>query len=250
MWEEPNAPDSIVELSADVDGYTLNDLLGRAASAPNSEYFTPQHRKLLSYLLSFTLLQLFGSPWIKTYLRHDTVSLYPIPDYVSRLDQWKPYLHCLLAKMPDELSMSNYMAAFGTLIMELEANQTAEWTEDDNDWELETKSYQVRLGRILKEWEDTLRDDYRLIGEACRDFESLVETFDNPNIDPKLKQLAVVYKCILQPLYQILLKDFGSNPQLFQGIPTPWRSVPSSTSSTVARRELFDDFETTGSDKK
>lgn len=150
-------------------------------------------------------------------------------------------------------NVSDYMAAFGVLVMELEANDSAEWTEDDIDWEMGTRSNQVRLHRILQEWEETVRDDYRLVGEACYDFESLVETFDHPDVGPHLKYLAIVYKCILEPLFQILKKDFGANTQLFQGIPGPWGGLLASANwipSKVAKRELFDDFDMAKSDKK
>ena len=137
--------------------------------------------------------------------------------------------------------------------MELEAGESAEWTEDDIDWEMGTRSNQVRLGRILEEWKETVRDDYRLVGKACHDFESLIETFDHPDVSDHLNYLAIVYKCILEPLFQILRRDFGSDAQLFQGIPSPRGDLSASANripSKVAKRELFDDFDMAKSDKK
>ncbi len=253
MWEQHNAPNPESQCSTRTDPNGLKTLLGRAAPAADSRNFSLKHRKLLGYLLAFAMFQLYGSPWIRTQLCHDTVFLYPRSDRGSRLNQWKPHVHCDLAPMENITNVSDYMAAFGVLLMELEADESAEWTKDDIDWEMGTRSNQVRLGRILKEWEERVRDDYRLVGKACHNFESLVETFDHPDVDPHLKYLAIVYKCILEPLFQVLKKDFGSDTRLFHGIPGPWGGLSTSANqipSKVAKRELFDDFDMAKSDKK
>ncbi|OXV09921.1 hypothetical protein Egran_02316 [Elaphomyces granulatus] len=253
MWEQHNAPNPEPETSTSDDPYRLKTLLGRAAPDLYSQYFSLKHRELLGYLLAFALFQLYGSPWIRTHLCHDTVFLHPCSDRGSRLYQWRPHVHCALVPIENILNTSDYMAAFGVLFMELEAGESAEWTEDDIDWEMGTRSNQVRLGRILKEWKEKVRDDYRLVGKACHDFESLIETFDHPDVGDHLNYLAIVYKCILEPLFQILRRDFGSDAQLFQGIPSPRGDLSASANhipSKVAKRELFDDFDMAKSDKK
>jgi hypothetical protein len=253
MWEQQNATNPEPESLIRIDPYRLKTLLGPASPDPNLPYFSLKHRKLLSYLLAFALFQLYGSPWMRTHFCHDTIFLCPPSNRGSRLYQWKPHVHCALLPMENVVNLSDYMAALGVLVMELEANESAEWTEDDIDWEIGVRSNQVRLGRILKEWKEKVRDDYRLVSGACHNFGSLVETFDHPDVGPHLKYLAIVYKCILEPLFQILNKDFGSDPHLFHGIPGPWGGLSASVNqipSKIAKRELFDDLDMAKSDEK
>jgi hypothetical protein len=149
-------------------------------------------------------------------------------------------------------SRREYVAALGILVLELEAGESAEWAKDDIDWENGKRSNQVRLGRLLEEWKD-MRDAYRHVGEACHNLELLVETFEHEDVDDDLKYQAVVYKCIVEPLFQILYMDHGSDTQLFESIPSPRGDITVSTSqllSKVAKRELFDDFEEAESDEK
>ena len=140
------------------------------------------------------------------------------------------------------------MAAFGVLIMELQAGKSAEWTDDDIDWEMNAESNHVRLGRILEEWKEVVPDGYRHVSRACHDFEWLIETFYNDNVACHLKSLAIVYKCILEPLFHILERNFGGDAQLFEGIPSPWEGPK--VAEQVFESELFDDLDMAGSHEK
>ncbi|KAF3926614.1 M-protease [Arthrobotrys entomopaga] len=251
IWERAIAHNPEFE-NPTTDPSGLGALLGHNAyvGVPHSRHFYRKHRELLSYLLAFTLFQLYGSPWIHTNFSQDTVFLYPTSGH---LYQWKPHIHCALAPTEGSSSISDYMAAFGVLVMELEANEQAEWTDDDIDWETGTKSNQVRLARILKEWKEKVPDDCRLVSQACHDFEVLVEELDHPKISSHLKCLAIVYKCILEPLLQLLEKNFGFDTQLFKNIPGPWgyqTTFADEIKSRVTMRELFDDFDIVEADKK
>lgn len=137
--------------------------------------------------------------------------------------------------------------------MELEADYIAPWTEEDVEWPSDERSNRVRLARILKEWDDDINEDYRQIGRSCLDFESLVDTLDHGQLGPDTKHLAIIFKCVLDPLLRCLVKDFGKTAKLFQGIPGPWSSLSetvSITTSSVAKRSLFDDLDTTASDER
>ncbi|KAK2752267.1 pfs domain-containing protein [Colletotrichum kahawae] len=120
---------------------------------------------------------------------------------------------CFTQSLPEDI------AALGVLVLELEANLEAEWTKDDEDYETAIKLHRARLYRILKEWKGELPDRYHSVGSACFRFEKLVEDFDHPEIDQGLRDLAILYKCIVNPLFRQLVSDFGDAERLFQGIP-------------------------------
>jgi len=136
------------------------------------------------------------------------------------------------------------------LILELETNLSAGWTDDDEDYDTATKSNKTRLSRILKEWKGDLTDFYHGVGSACFLFENLVEDFDHPKIDQSLKSLAILYKCIVNPLFKKLVSDFGAAERLFQGI--SGLSVPArqKRASASGRLVLYDDWESSKPDKK
>jgi hypothetical protein len=144
----------------------------------------------------------------------------------------------------DTKLQSDNIAAFGVLVLELEANRKANWTPDDEDWLLGEKSNHVRLARILKSWEDLVSDDYRRVAKACLEFDSLTESLDHPDIVSERKGHAVIYKCILEPLFHHIMKSFGNLGPLFKGMFGPGRSLTSPMNispSVTAKRVLFDD---------
>ncbi|RYP66887.1 hypothetical protein DL771_007544 [Monosporascus sp. 5C6A] len=142
-------------------------------------------------------------------------------------------------------SLPEDVAALGVLVLELETNQSAGWTDDDEDYDRATKSNKMRLSRILKEWKGDLTDIYHVVGSACFRFENLVEDFDHPKIDQSLKDLAILYKCIVNPLFQKLSSEFGEAERLFPEIRR--LSVPrrQKRPSTTGRLVLYDDREST-----
>jgi hypothetical protein len=62
MWEQHNDPNPKPDSPTRTDPTGLKTLLGRAAPAPYSRYFSLKHRKLLGYILAFALFQLHSSP--------------------------------------------------------------------------------------------------------------------------------------------------------------------------------------------
>jgi hypothetical protein len=247
MWDQLTEDNPEPECSYGASPTVLNDLLGQQRT------LKPMHRKLLEVLLACSLLRLYDSPWIQEQLRRDTIYLPTCPRDSKQLQQWYPHVLCKLSRDAIMNLHSDDIAAFGVLIMELEADDEAAWSADDVEWPSETKSNRVRLARILKDWQCDVSDEYREVGRVCLDFESLVETFDHPNIASDLKYLAIIYKCILDPLFRSLVKDYGKTIHLFQGMPGPWGSLSAAMNlspSDAAKRALFDDLETTRSDDR
>jgi hypothetical protein len=243
MWEKHNALNLESESSTPNKLCILKDLLGLQ---DQEEAFSRRDRGLLSYLLAFALFRLYDSPWIST-LCDETVFLYPHSDCDSHLHQWRPHVHCDFKNDSNNQNNREYMAAFGVLVMELQAGKSAKWTDDDLDWETNTNSNQVRLSRILGEWKRSVPSGYRHVSKACHDFESLIETFYHRDV--ACNSLAIIYKCIVEPLFQILERDFGDDAQLFEGIPSPWEG-PKVAEQTFESLELFDDLDMAGSHKK
>ncbi|KAI9146885.1 Thermostable alkaline protease [Paramyrothecium foliicola] len=215
------------------------------------------HRKLLGVLLAASLLQLYDSPWIQQQWHRDTVLIPSDPRDLARdmkrLQQWHPRILCTLSGHVVRKIQGEDIAAFGVLLMELEADEAADWTDEDTEWPSDVKSNRVRLARLLREWETVVSDEYRQIGRNCLDFENLSESFEHSRLGPEMKHLAILYKCILDPLFRCLVKDFGKAAQLFQGIPGPWATLSealSISSLNVEKRCLFDEAETPRSDKR
>ncbi|KAH0441203.1 hypothetical protein CcaCcLH18_02113 [Colletotrichum camelliae] len=126
----------------------------------------------------------------------------------------------------------------------------AEWTDDDEDYLTATRSNSARLFRILEEWKNDLSDHYCSVGWACFQFEELIEKFDHPEIGKSSKDLAILYKCILNPLFRRLVSDFGEADNLFQGVSA--LSVPTRQKrpTRLERLVLYDDQESSQPDKK
>lgn len=239
MWEHPsdNRAASDPTLYFGGDKYeALDHLLN------HKDLLMLKYRKLVGVLLASSLFQLSNSPWIAQRLGPDTIFV-PLPDN-RRLHQWCPQVICTLAPKENINLQSDDIAAFGVLVLELEANRQAPWTEADNEWGSREKSNLVRLARILRAWEDIVSDDYRGVAKACLEFDILVKGLDHPDILSEQKGLAVIYKCILEPLFRHLLRSFGNLTPLFEGMFGPWRSLAPAMSlspSNTAKRVLFDD---------
>ena len=203
---------------------------------------TLKYRKLVGVLLAAPMFQLSDSPWIEQHLEPECIFV-PSPDN-KRLQQWCPRTLCTLVPNKDTRLQRDNVAALGVLVLELEADRKANWTVGDEDWISGEKSNQVRLARILKTWKDLVSDEYRTVAKACLEFDSLIESFDHPDIVSERKGLAVIYKCILEPLFRHIMKSFGNLAPLFEGMFGPGRSftAPMNISPSVtAKRVLFDD---------
>jgi hypothetical protein len=247
MWEYPGSQNTGIDSQTYPGGdqYTaLGDLL------THDDRLTPRYRKLAGVLLATSLFQLSNSPWIEQHLSEETIFVpSPAPDN-RRLRHWCPRVVCSLEFDRDteknEMAQSDTIAAFGVLVLELEIDRTAPWQESDSDWISGEKSNQVRLARVLKNWEEFINDDYRAVARACLEFDSLVENVIHPEIGTDKRALAVVYKCILEPLFRHVLKSFGNLRPLFDGMFGPGRHLASAMSvsaSRTAKRVLFDDDE-------
>ncbi len=207
-----------------------------------SDGLTLKYRKLASVLLAASMFQLSDSPWFQHHLGTECIFM-PSPDN-KRLQQWCPRILCTLVRNSCTGLQSDSIAAFGVLVLELEANRKASWTTDDEDWITGEKSNHVRLARVLKTWEDLVSDDYRRVAKACLEFDSLVEGLDHPDIVPERKGLAIIYKCILEPLFRHVTKSFGNLAPIFKGMFGPGRSLTAPmdiSPSITAKRVLFDD---------
>ena len=207
-------------------------------------------RKVVGVLLASSLFQLCGSPWLQHGFEGENVLVLPSMAPVSQRDSWRPIVSCDLSSYPNPRSLQEDVAALGVLILELEANLPAGWTDEDEDYETGAKSNRARLSRILKEWKGELPDRYHGVGSACFMFEQLVEDFDHPEIDRSLSNLAVLYKCIVNPLFRQLVSDFGAADRLFQGMPSLCIPRRQNWASTTGRLVLYDDWESPEPDKK
>lgn len=253
MWEYPvnSGTGSDPPSSPGRDQYTALDSL-----LTHQDHLTPKYRKLIGVLLAASLFQLGNSPWIEQQLAPDTIFVPSRAPDRARLQQWCPRVVCSLLPKNDverddesELMIrSDTIAAFGVLVLELEADRQAPWDPSDSDWLSGEKSNQVRLARVLKSWEELISDDYRGVARACLEFSSLVDNVNHSEIEADKKSLAVIYKCILEPLFRHMMKSFGNLGPLFKGMFGPVRGLAAPmnlSASSTAKRILFDDDEST-----
>lgn len=234
MWASNNG----VELDSPLLGgeQSLDHLL------THKDGLTLKYRKLTGVLLAASMFQLSDSPWIKQHLEPECIFV-PSPDN-KQLQQWCPRTLCTLVPKKDTRLRRDDIAAFGILVLELEADRKADWIASDEDWISGEKSNQVRLARILRTWTDLVSDDYRTVAKACLEFDSLIESLDRADIVPERRDLAIIYKCILEPLFRHFMKSFGNLGPLFNGMFGPSRSftAPMNISPSItAKRVLFDD---------
>ena len=246
-----------VPSSPSIGSFRISELLGSSLATKNLKLVGLMHRKLLGVLLACALFQICKSPWTHRLWRRDLIYLYQYPKNFRRLEQLRLRIPCiqqdaLIAKAKEPNTES--IAAFGVLLLELEAKEEAEWDEDqDLDFEYDILSNQVRLGRILRDWEASVRDDYRAISQACHDFDSLVQTVDDPRITSENKRLAAFRKCIFEPLFKLLVRDFSPAQRLFEGVSGPWNGLSASfqlNSSKAWKRILYDEQDVSGTETK
>ncbi|KAI1740736.1 hypothetical protein F4680DRAFT_465012 [Xylaria scruposa] len=237
----------------------LKDLLRGVNSRPDggskgrSLRLKKLDRKLIGVFLAWSLFMLYGSPWLQQQWQDDVLIL-PYPSPNSHIDSRRPLISCILRDTQgnDRRPQAEDVAALGILILELEANAQALWTDEDEDFETGEKSNLLRLARILndEDWVGELSDGYRQVAKSCLEFEILVEGFSIPDFEADMKCLAMLYKCVVNPLFQLLVSDFGAAAQAFQNIPA--LSVPKrqKRQSPRTKTTLFDDLETSSGDIK
>ncbi|KAF6810480.1 pfs domain-containing protein [Colletotrichum sojae] len=215
-----------------------------------SAIFT-RYRKLAIALLAACMFQLSDSPWIDQHLGPESIFVpVPLPQTNIGTQHWCPRVVCSL--VPDIKArpglQSENIAAFGVLMLELETQSKANWEDGDENYDTGEMSNNVRLARVLKSRKDDVDDDCNKIANVCLQFDKLVEILEHPDIDHKSKGLAVIYKYILEPLFRHVATKFGILEPIFDGIFTADHSLTAPTkfsSSVTARRELFDDDEST-----
>lgn len=238
MWESASGSSAGVDTTAD---FNEDECIALGNLLAHQDQLSLKHRKLVGVLLAAFLFQLGRSPWIGQQFSPD--SIFVPPANKNKLQQWFPRVTCLLAPNQAATLQSDDIAAFGVLVLELEANRMAPWTESDYDWISGEKSNHVRLARILKSWEDLISDDYRGVARACLEFDSLVESIYNLDMLPDKKHLAIIYKFILEPLFCHTMKSFGNLARIFKKMfghgHTP--GALSVSPSSAAKRALFDD---------
>ncbi|KAF2963179.1 hypothetical protein GQX73_g10399 [Xylaria multiplex] len=236
----------------------LKDLLRGVSSGPGSNaqsqslHLSKLDRKLIGVFLAWSLFMLYGSPWFQQQWQDDVLIL-PHSSPNSHTDGRRPLIPCILrdtqghGRQPQE-----DVAALGILILELEANTQASWTDEDEDFETGERSNLLRLARILNDayWIDELSDGYRQVAKSCLEFEILTECFSSPGFDASMKGLAMLYRCVVEPLFQMLVSDFGVAAQAFRNIPA--LSVPKRQKRQPLRTEIviFDDTEAMENDVK
>lgn len=249
MWKHPvdagTAP--APSTSIRVDQYApLSSILDK----PILKRLDLKFRRLAGVLLAASLFKLSDSPWIEQHLTPDEIFI-PHPDKRG-LNQWIPRIVCTLASRSKLRVEREHMAAFGVLVLELEAHCKAEWTEGDSDWITGEKSNYARLSRIMRSWEGKVGkfSRYRGIAKACLGFESLFEDFEHQDIVSDYRVQAVTFKCILEPLWNGMVTEFWILPDsVFRGLCKFERSLGLSTPKMEvptghdARLFLFDDDE-------
>ena len=250
MWETQRTSGT----PRDIQPPKLSDILQPVANQAILAMFSPM-RETLGVLLACSMLRLFDSSWIQAPWTGDSILLHKTFHHSDNSDHLQPHLSCKLDVIAgDERTDSEVIAALGIIIMELDAGNAGALDEvEDVDLESGQPSFQVKLGRILYQWRERVRNVYRMISQACHDFESLVQAVDHPKLKPELKGAAVLYKCIFEPLKSQLLKEFYAKTQMFHGLSAPFGklgSIGSITASQATKFVLFDDDEVPESDKR
>ena len=77
----------------------------------------------------------------------------------------------------------------------------------------------------LEKWADCVCDDYRAIAQACYNFSSLVNMSKSTELGLQLKCMAVTYKCIPCPLFNLLGTDYSATAALSKDISGPLASL-------------------------
>lgn len=250
VWENGLVGQALWNNDAMASPSTLDQFLGHNTNSRPGQSIhklSRAKRATISLFLACSLYQLCGSPWIQDVFNGSNILILEGKTSPRNFDYWRPHISCPLRSQVDEApfsrALSEEVAALGVLILELIANREAGWTEEDEDYDTEELSNRGRLSRILKDsdWRDELSDRYHDVGSACLNFQQLVEGFDHPSIEPHLRELAILYKCIVNPLHQYLVSDYSAATPLFNGI--SGLSVPSvrDRAAMSKRLQFFDD---------
>ncbi|KAF6825961.1 pfs domain-containing protein [Colletotrichum plurivorum] len=224
---------------------SLEQILGEKNGLPL------KYRKLAIALLAACMFQLGDSPWIGQHLAPESIFVpVPLPQTDIGTQHWCPRIvRNLVSDIKARPGLqSDNIAAFGVLMLELETQSKADWEDGDEDYDKGEMSNNFRLARVLKSRKDDVDDDCNKIANACLQFDKLVDILVHPDIDHNSKGLAVIYKYILEPLFRHVSTRFGILTPILDGMFTAGHSLTAPTkfsSSVTARRELFDDDEST-----
>ncbi|KAF6816892.1 pfs domain-containing protein [Colletotrichum musicola] len=224
---------------------SLEQILGKKNGLPL------KYRKLAIALLAACMFQLGDSSWIGQNLAPESIFVpVPLPQTDFGTQHWCPRI--VRSLVPDIKArpglQSDNIAAFGVLMLELETQSKADWEDGDEDYDTGEMSNNFRLARVLKSRKDDVDDDCNKIANACLQFDKLVDILVHSDIDHNSKGLAVIYKYILEPLFRRVSTRFGTLAPILDGMFTAGHSLTAPTkfsSSVTARRELFDDDEST-----
>ncbi|VUC27265.1 unnamed protein product [Clonostachys rosea] len=196
-------------------------------------------RSLAECLLAAAFFQLSGSPWMNQPLEAECISLCPPDD--RWLEQWRP--HALRTLAPNTVvgNLGDSVAALAVLVLELETERKASWTETDKDFDTGERSHAKRLGRLLGEWGGKITDDDRKMAHACLEFNCRVRNLADKCVPEDVKTPAAIYKWILQPIVKRSAGRFRQIEQLFTEILAPRAHIPSSRNiSSDNSGDLFD----------
>lgn len=252
IWREHT-----LQPSSDHDAATLTVLprLTHLLQSEHPQSLSRRDKTTLGFLLAYMCFRLYGSPWMQQGLARDDLLMLTDSEVFSSSKIAHPHvLHvCTLGDNMDPQAQMDYIASLVILILELEAGLRADWRPDDEEFDTGKKSNQIRLGRILEDpkWINELSDGYRNIGSACLELESRIEDVDHPQLQGDARSLAVLYRYVVNPLYQLLVSSFGSAAEILQRLPG------FSVQNRRHRRQqaedtlkLFDDFEANKDDEK
>ncbi|OBT39280.1 hypothetical protein VE00_10597 [Pseudogymnoascus sp. WSF 3629] len=221
---------------------------------PGSEgilIFEDEDHKIVELLFACSLLHL-NSHWLQAGWDMESILIHAgVPGSQNPLQRWKPYITCSLGSSSVVQHDDNQdILSLGLLIMEMEAKQRVEPTENDKDWVSGELSRDSMLKRALTDskWGDKLGPGYKQIIEACLRFRELLEKFYDPVLTTDMKRTAAIYKYILAPLHRVITQTprFSRTSLCSYGFPDP----PDSSSATNYRHSgqkygsdlvLFDD---------
>ncbi|CAG9982380.1 unnamed protein product [Clonostachys byssicola] len=189
---------------------SLRDFLDEKVSSPadkdapadiscpaHAQYLTSEYRSLAIFLLAITFFQLCGSPWVKEPFQAECLSLCVTDDQPN--GQWRLHAPCDLVPDTGISDPADSVAALGVLILELDAGYKASWSPDDES-RSGKRSHQMRLRRLLREWEGDIIDENKRIARSCLDFDNLVGSLPDYDLPQGMKVPAIIYKYVLEPV--------------------------------------------------
>lgn len=226
---------------------------------PGSEgitIFEDEDHKIVELLFACSLLHLNTSHWLQAGWDMESILIHAgLPRSQNPLQRWKPYITCSLESSYVVRHDDNQdILSLGLLIIEMEAKQRVEPTENDKDWVSGELSRDSMLKRAMTDskWGDKLSPGYKQIIEACLRFRELLGKFYDPVLTADMRRTAAIYKYILAPLHQVITQTprFSRTSLCSYGLPDP----PDSSLATNHRRSgqkygsdlvLFDDSSST-----